>query len=76
MTSQVRVRTFCDAEWRMTLWEGLPFGELYNLRADPGEIANLWNDPAHAGMKAKLFERMVWKMIDLQDRSPFQVGEA
>jgi len=76
MTSQVRVRTFCDGEWRMTLWEGLPFGELYDLRADPGEVANLWSDPAHAGMKARLFERMVWKMIDLQDRSPFQVGEA
>ena len=76
LSHQVRVRTFCDGDWRMTLWEGLPFGELYDLRNDPGEIRNLWADPAHAEDKARLFERLAWKLIDLQDRSPFQVGEA
>ena len=76
MSQQVRQRTFCDGEWRMTLWDGIPVGELYNLQDDPGEIVNLWNDPAHAAVQARLCERMLWKMIDLQDRSPFQVGEA
>lgn len=76
MTTQVRVRTFCDGHWRMTLWEGQPFGELYNLDQDPGEIVNLWHDPASRAKRAELSERMLWKMIELQDRSPFPVGEA
>ena len=76
MDTQVRQRSFCDGAWRLTLWDGLPIGELYDLRNDPGEIRNLWADPAHAADKARLCERMLWKMIDLQDRSPFQVGEA
>ena len=76
MATQVRVRTFCDGRWRMTLWEGLPFGELYDLQNDPGEIANLWNDPGSRAVRAELSERMLWKMVELQDRSPFQVGEA
>ncbi len=76
MDTQVRQRSFCDGSWRLTLWDGLPIGELYDLRNDPGEIRNLWADPTHAADKARLCERMLWKMIDLQDRSPFQVGEA
>ena len=73
---QVRVRTFCDGRWRMSLWEGMPFGELYDLEQDPGEIVNLWSDPGHRGRRAELSERMLWKTIELQDRSPFPVGEA
>ena len=76
MPHQVRIRTFCDARWRMTLWEGLPFGELYDLQNDPGEIVNLWDSTSHQTQRARLFERLAWKMIDLQDRSPFQVAEA
>ncbi len=76
MTTQVRIRTLCDGHWRMTLWEGLPFGELYDLEQDPHEITNLWDDPAAGEQKAALMQRMLWKMIELQDRSPFQVGEA
>lgn len=76
MPDQVRVRTACDGRWRMTLWEGMPFGELYDLEHDPGEIVNLWDDPALRDQKATLMARMLWKMIDLQDRSPHQVGEA
>ncbi len=76
MPEQVRVRTMCDGRWRMSLWEGMPFGELYDLQRDPGEIVNLWGDPEYRDRKAALTERMLWKMIELQDRSPHQVGEA
>lgn len=61
---------------RMSVWEGAPFGELYDLENDPGEIVNLWGDPAHVGTRRALAERMLWKMIELQDRSPSPVGEA
>lgn len=76
MTRQVRVRSMTDARWRMTIWEGQPFGELYDLAADPGEVVNLWADPAHLALRRELSERMLWQTIALSDRSPFQVGEA
>ena len=76
LTSSVRVRTFQDRRWRMTLWEGQDFGELYDLDNDPGEIANLWDDAGHRAVRKDLMERMAWKLFELQDRSPLQTGEA
>ena len=31
-------------------------GELYNLEEDPGQLVNLWNDPAYAAVKAEMIE--------------------
>jgi arylsulfatase A-like enzyme len=76
MAEQVRVRSMTDGRWRMSVWEGQPFGELYDLGNDPGEIVNLWGDPARLGLRRELAERMLWQMIRLGDRSPFPVGEA
>ncbi|MDE0718733.1 MAG: sulfatase-like hydrolase/transferase [Rhodospirillaceae bacterium] len=76
LTSSVRVRTFQDRRWRMSLWEGQDFGELYDLDNDPGEIANLWDDAGHLAVRKDLMERMAWKLFELQDRSPLQTGEA
>lgn len=76
LSSSVRVRTFLDRRWRLTLWEGQPFGELYDLENDPGEIANLWDDPGARSIRKDLMERMAWKLFELQDTSPLQVGEA
>lgn len=72
----VRVRTFVDQNWRLTLWSGLSRGELYNLAEDPYEQRNLWDDPAYATQRAELMHRMLQKMIDLQDWAPLQVQEA
>lgn len=76
LSSSVRVRTYLDRRWRMTLWEGQDFGELYDLDNDPGEITNLWADPEHRATRKDLMEKMAWKLFELQDRSPLQVAEA
>jgi arylsulfatase A-like enzyme len=51
-------------------------GELYDLRSDPDEFDNLWNDPDHAEMKARLlkecFDASVFTMDPLPPRrGPF-----
>ncbi|MFN0161844.1 MAG: sulfatase, partial [Burkholderiales bacterium] len=76
MTQQVRVRSMTDGRYRMSIWEGQAFGELYDLEADPGETVNLWAEPGHLALRRELAERMLWQSIRLSDRSPFQVGEA
>ena len=76
ISRRLRVRTMTDGDWRLSIWDGLSFGELYDLRNDPGEIVNRWNDPAWRAVRSDLSARMLAKMIDLQDRAPFPVAEA
>ncbi|TNF18985.1 MAG: sulfatase [Rhodobacteraceae bacterium] len=59
-----------DNGWRMSLLEAAPgWGELYDLRADPNETRNLWDDPASAAQKARLLEAFARRQIALRDLS-------
>src|SRR5262249_56553322 len=64
------MRTLVDDRWRITLYGGVPWGELYDLRSDPHEMHNLWDDLAHTGDRLVLIERLTRKMMELSDRSP------
>ncbi|MDE0335531.1 MAG: DUF4976 domain-containing protein [Defluviicoccus sp.] len=54
--------------------QNVEWGELYDLIHDPDEIENLWDDPAHRETRAALTERMLRRMIDLQENAPLQTG--
>jgi arylsulfatase A-like enzyme len=71
-----RVRSFVTERWRLSVWGGTDFGELYDLAADPHEMTNLWADPGHAAIKAALLEQMVQEMIRLTDRAPLPTAMA
>jgi arylsulfatase len=45
-------RTLVTADFRITIYSGRPYGELFDLRADPDELHNLWDAPAAASLKA------------------------
>ena len=69
-----RTRTLVTRDWRITVHQNLEWGELYDLAGDPDEIENLWDDPAHRETRAALTERMLRRMIDLQENAPLQTG--
>ena len=69
-----RARTMIADHWRLSFYSGADWGELYNLRDDPLEFNNLWNDPAHAKTRAELTERLARRMMDLTDSSPLATG--
>ena len=71
-----RQHTLVTRTWRMSLAEGSPGGELYNLADDPQEFRNLWADPAAAGAKADLLEQMVLAEIEARDQLPMPTGRA
>jgi arylsulfatase len=55
------------ADWKMTYWQSLRTGELYNLKADPGEVVNLWNTPANQVAQAGMMQALVDRMIATTD---------
>jgi arylsulfatase len=73
---RVRMRTLRDARWRLTFYDGQPWGELYDLEADPLELRNLWNDPGAQRLRDELMERLARAMLDAADTSPYPTASA
>jgi arylsulfatase A-like enzyme len=71
-----RLHTLITRDWRLSVYDGAAWGELYNLAEDPHEIDNRWDDPACTAVKCELFERLARRRIDLVDRSPLPMGRA
>ncbi len=71
-----RVHTVYDGRWRLSLFDGVGWGELYDLADDPGEFHNRWDDPDCSGEKARMLERLANLEIEHIDRSPNPTGRA
>jgi hypothetical protein len=52
------------------LYEGVDWGELYDLSNDPHEVNNLWEDPQSRDRRYELTEKLARKMMELADASP------
>lgn len=48
---------FREERYKMVLYTGATYGELYDLKEDPHELVNRWDDPAMAGEKQRLLIR-------------------
>lgn len=57
--TKLHLRTYVDERYKITVYRGAEYGELFDLEADPGEVRNLWDDPAAAPRKAELLRRFV-----------------
>ncbi len=68
--TQWAVRT---EDWKLIHYPGEEFGELYDLRNDPGEFDNLWADPGREAQRLEM-ERLLLDRI-AQSRDPLPVRE-
>jgi arylsulfatase A-like enzyme len=55
----VHLRTFVNDRYKITVYRDHPYGELFDLHEDPGEVNNLWDDPGSQTLKGQLLHAFV-----------------
>lgn len=73
---RVRMRTLISARYRLSLYEGADWGELYDLELDPDEIVNRWETPEYQTIKNELLQALVQTMIEYSETSPYPTALA
>ena len=71
-----RVHSLIDGRYRISVFHGTGWGELYDLERDPGEFENLWDAPAHAATRARMVEKLALTEIEHVDRVPLPTRRA
>ncbi len=74
--TRIRCRTLLMGDYRMTIYDGAEWGELYDLAADPQETINLWDAASSAGQRAVMLEKLAYMMLNQIDTSPYPTALA
>jgi len=64
-SSKLHQQTLVTNEWKLVLYRQQKWGELYHRPTDPDQFHNLYEDPAHAAVRAELTHRMVQVQMEL-----------
>ncbi|MBT3268863.1 sulfatase-like hydrolase/transferase [Candidatus Poribacteria bacterium] len=70
------LKTVQTREWKMTVYAGQEYGELYDLRNDPHEFRNLWRSAEHGGTRAELRALLLDLLVGSEDRLPRRLCHA
>ncbi len=65
-----RVRSLVSEQFRYTMYLDKNWGELYDLRTDPQETNNLWEDANYFTVRAELAEKLTHHLTAQMDESP------
>ena len=56
----VHVKTYVEDRYKLTVYYRRDYGELFDLRSDPGEVDNLWDAPEARELKHELIRRLLF----------------
>lgn len=56
----IHQKTYVGERYKITVYYNQTYGELFDLRQDPGEIRNLWDEPDYASLKSELLLKYIW----------------
>ncbi len=74
--SRPRVHTVIHGHYRLSMYLGKCANELFDLKNDPGEMTNLWDNPDHAEVKSQLLEKLAELEISAANRVPLPTAQA
>ena len=60
----VHAKTYINDQYKITIYGFQTCGELFDLKNDPGEYDNKWDDPEYADIKAKLLEKFLYAELE------------
>jgi len=72
----LRLRTLVTERYQLTIYGGQDYGELFDLREDPGQLRNLWDSLEHQGVRAALHRRLLHEVVESDSAVPRRVGHA
>jgi len=55
----IHVKTYVNQRYKLTVYYGRPYGELFDLQSDPGEINNLWSSSSDAALRSDLLLKLI-----------------
>lgn len=76
LDQRIRMRTLRTLDYRISIYDGQPWGELFDLRADPLELRNLWNDTASQPLRTQLMRELAYAMLRQTNTSPYPLASA
>ena len=68
--------TYITDQFRLTVFESLSWGQLFDLHEDPHELNNLWDDSRHQSLKHELIACLLKDSTGLRDTSAARTGPA
>lgn len=63
-------------DYKLTVYFNREYGELFDLREDPNEIHNRWNDRSHAKLNPDLLTNMIFAEMDKEPMPMPRVANA
>ncbi len=67
---------FRDDRFKLNVYHGEQFGELYDMREDPQELDNLWEDPEYGKVRLGLSEKLLEWMFAQELSNDARGGQA
>ncbi|MCZ6616557.1 MAG: sulfatase-like hydrolase/transferase [Gammaproteobacteria bacterium] len=65
-----RARTLITENERLSIYQHIEQGELFDLSEDPGELHNAWTDPSRRTNRNDLTEQLARELMNMADTSP------
>ncbi len=73
----LQLRTVITEDYWLTVYGGgREFGELYDLREDPNQLYNRWDDPSYESVKHELQEELLYRLIETGSVLPRRLSHA
>ena len=71
-----KIRTLITKRYRLTVYAGKAYGELFDLLEDPEEAHNIWFDTTYRALRDELHIQLLHKVIETDISLPRQLGRA